>query len=84
MNKSRPVLLAKDFPGVKWRKASASAGEGNCVEVAECSASGIDLNGVIVRDSKNATGPVLLFDSVAFSAFIAGFAQTDCCSVPRS
>ncbi len=49
-----------------WRKASHSSNTGdNCVEVAT------GLSGWAVRDSKNTTGPVLVFDSASFGAFLA-------------
>jgi hypothetical protein len=49
-----------------WRKSSWSGGDnGNCVEVAS------NLPGVTaVRDSKNPTGPALVFAPAAFGAFI--------------
>lgn len=50
-----------------WRKSSYSGGNGGqCVEVA-------DLDPAVgVRDSKNPTGPALMFDRDAFAAFIGG------------
>jgi hypothetical protein len=48
-----------------WRKSSYSAeGETNCVEVA------LPAQGVAVRDSKNASGPVLAFPVVQWRAFL--------------
>lgn len=54
-----------------WRKSSYSNGEGaECVEVAD----GLpDLVGV--RDSKNPTGPALLFPAASWRAFIAAVKQ---------
>ena len=50
-----------------WRKSSYSGDQGgNCVEIAEAPAAT-----VAVRDSKNATGPVLAFRPAAFSAFVS-------------
>ncbi|MFC8915884.1 DUF397 domain-containing protein [Streptomyces sp. NPDC057116] len=50
-----------------WRKSTYSGGEGgNCLEVADGHA---DL--VPVRDSKNPTGPKLVFRAAAWSAFVA-------------
>jgi len=52
-----------DLTRVQWRKSSYSGNSGNCVEVAMLD------NGVAVRDSKNAHGPVLLFPGQAWRAF---------------
>jgi Domain of unknown function (DUF397) len=50
-----------------WRKASRSGGNGgDCVEVAD------NLGPVVaVRDSKNPTGPVLVFDRGTWREFVA-------------
>ncbi|MFD9740687.1 DUF397 domain-containing protein [Umezawaea sp. NPDC059074] len=48
-----------------WRKSSYSGDpNGDCVEVAPASP------GVLVRDSKNVTGPVLAFPVVQWRAFL--------------
>ncbi|MER7754464.1 DUF397 domain-containing protein [Kitasatospora sp. NPDC097643] len=49
-----------------WRKSSYSGGSDGCVEVAD------GVPGVLpVRDSKDPGGPVLLFPSPAWQAFVA-------------
>ncbi|MDI6098312.1 DUF397 domain-containing protein [Actinoplanes sp. NEAU-A12] len=49
-----------------WRKSSRSGAAGHCVEVAEAPAT------VLVRDSKDVTGPVLRFGNGDWTGFIAG------------
>ncbi|MEV7284388.1 DUF397 domain-containing protein [Streptomyces sp. NPDC093252] len=50
----------------RWIKSSYSSGEGECVEVA-C------LPGAVAaRDSKNPTGPTLLFSREDWAGFIRG------------
>ena len=49
-----------------WRKSSRSGAAGHCVEVAEAPAA------VLVRDSKDVTGPVLSFGARDWTGFIAG------------
>ena len=52
------------MPGAVWRKASASMSNGQCVEVASGGS-----GDVLVRDSKNPTGPVLAFPAAAWAEF---------------
>jgi hypothetical protein len=49
-----------------WRKSTRSGAAGHCVEVASVPAA------VLVRDSKDAAGPVLSFGTPGWSGFIAG------------
>ena len=51
---------------VTWRKASRSAGNGACVEVAGTQGA------VLVRDSKDPDGPRLALGAAQWSAFLAG------------
>ncbi len=56
---------ASKSPGVAWRKSTYSNDNGNCVEVGD----GL-VGSVPVRDSKDPSGPVLLFPAAAFEAFV--------------
>ncbi|MDG4794760.1 DUF397 domain-containing protein [Micromonospora sp. WMMD1082] len=56
--------MVHDLTGATWRKSTRSA-SGECVEVAD------NLPGVVgVRDSKDATGPVLTFAPTAWRRFV--------------
>ncbi|GAA2678257.1 DUF397 domain-containing protein [Actinoplanes palleronii] len=59
-------LLAHQLNGAVWKKGSRSNGNGgnNCVEVAFLD------DGIAVRDSKNQTGPALMFTSAEWTAFV--------------
>jgi Domain of unknown function (DUF397) len=52
-----------DLSHAEWRKSSRSVG-GNCVEVAFLSGR------VVVRDSTDQQGPVLLFTNAAWHSFV--------------
>lgn len=52
---------------LRWIKASASAGNGNCVEMAS-----LPGGGVAVRDSKDLHGPVLRYTAQEWAAFLDG------------
>ncbi|GIG85530.1 DUF397 domain-containing protein [Plantactinospora endophytica] len=55
-----------DVTGAKWRKSTRSGGNGGaCVEVAD------NLPGVVgVRDSKDPTGPILVFRPESWRSFV--------------
>ncbi|MBF6182702.1 DUF397 domain-containing protein [Nocardia otitidiscaviarum] len=56
-----------DLPGARWFKSSHSESSGACVEVAWLA------DGMIgIRDSKNATGPALVFPADEWVAFTTG------------
>ncbi|MFE7521771.1 DUF397 domain-containing protein [Streptomyces halstedii] len=61
-----------DLGAAVWRKSSYSdGGDNNCLEVAH------DFPGLVpVRDSKNPTGPALVFPDHAWTAFVHGVRRT--------
>ncbi|MDI3422141.1 DUF397 domain-containing protein [Streptomyces luteolus] len=55
-----------DLSAVTWRKSSYSNQDGgNCIEISDDYPTHIP-----VRDSKNAQGPVLVFESAAWASFV--------------
>jgi hypothetical protein len=57
-------MPSPDLSRAVWRISSRSGGNGNCVEVAA------NLPGMVaVRDSKDRSGPVLIFAHTAWEAF---------------
>lgn len=56
-----------DLSGAKWFKSSRSAGGKDCVETAF-----LDGGVVGVRDSKNPSGPALVFTPSEWEAFTGG------------
>ncbi|GIJ21279.1 DUF397 domain-containing protein [Micromonospora lutea] len=56
-----------DMTGARWRKSTKSGNNGgSCLEVAD------NLPGVVgVRDSKDPTGPALIFTPASWRAFVA-------------
>lgn len=59
-----------DLSGARWFKSSHSGGGQDCVEVAH-----LDGGKVAMRDSKNPTGPALVFTPGEWEAFTAGVAD---------
>ena len=56
-----------DRDGVIWHTSSYTGTSGNCVEVASVTAGGT----VLVRDTKDRGGPVLVVPAAAWRAFLA-------------
>ncbi|MEE1784141.1 DUF397 domain-containing protein [Streptomyces sp. SP17BM10] len=54
-----------DLSNARWRKSTYSGGGGQCVEVADGFTSVTP-----VRDSKDPSGPALVFPSAAWQSFI--------------
>jgi hypothetical protein len=54
-----------------WRKSTRSGAAGHCVEIAETPAA------ILVRDSKDVSGPVLRFDTAGWRHFVAGVRDGD-------
>ncbi|WP_433678914.1 DUF397 domain-containing protein [Nocardia sp. CA-119907] len=59
--------MTSDLSGAKWFKSAASQPSGDCVEAAH-----LDGGMVGVRDSKNPSGPALVFTPAEWDAFTAG------------
>ncbi|MGQ4619170.1 DUF397 domain-containing protein [Nocardia sp. R7R-8] len=62
--------MSTDLSGARWFKSSHSGASQDCVEVAF-----LDGGKVGVRDSKNPTGPALVFTPGEWDAFAAGVAD---------
>jgi hypothetical protein len=60
------LVVTARYSGLRWRKSSTSSGP-DSVEVAFP-----EEDGVLVRDSKDADGPVLLFTHDEWRAFVGG------------
>jgi hypothetical protein len=59
-------MAAMDLTRAAWHKSTRSSGNGNCVEVAMLD------DAVAVRDTKDRSGPVLVFTPAEWGAFVAG------------
>ncbi|MRH92588.1 DUF397 domain-containing protein [Nocardia sp. SYP-A9097] len=61
-----------DLSHAEWFKSSHSGSQGDCVEVAWLAEGAVG-----VRDSKNPTGPALVFTPSQWDAFTAGAAREE-------
>lgn len=56
--------MGSELSGLDWRKAQRSVNNGQCVEVTQTG----DM--IAIRDSKDPTGPVLIYGPAEFRAFL--------------
>lgn len=61
-----------DLSNTTWRKSSRSSGSGECVEIAYAG------EHAATRDSKNPTGPVLVFPTAHWQNFLCDHQHKGC------
>jgi uncharacterized protein DUF397 len=61
--------------GAVWKTSSYSGGNGSCVEVADLGEQ------VAVRDSKDRSGPALIFSREVWHAFVEELKRTGCAPI---
>lgn len=61
------MIDAPGLAGAAWRTSSRSNNTGACVEVARLAG-----GGWAVRDSKDSRGPILIFTTAEWTAFVGG------------
>ncbi|AYF30474.1 DUF397 domain-containing protein [Micromonospora tulbaghiae] len=59
-------MTSVDLSRAQWKKSTRSSGNGQCVEVANLA------DAVALRDSKDPTGPALLFCAEGWISFLTG------------
>ncbi len=64
-------MTIPDLSGAQWRKSSRSSANGACVEIADTGTV------IAVRDSKDRSGPVLVFTPDEWRVFAAGIKAGD-------
>ena len=65
-------VLAGELSGARWRKSARSSAQGNCVELARLSGTG-----VAIRNSRHPQGPALIFTDAELDAFLGGVKDGD-------
>lgn len=60
------TLSESERENLVWCKAQQSTNNGQCVEIASAAGK------IAIRDSKDPDGPILVYTSAEFSAFLAG------------
>ena len=64
---SRKITLSRsERRNLAWHKAESSSANGQCVEIASA------VGKIAIRDSKDPDGPILVYTSAEFSAFLEG------------
>ena len=75
---SRKLTLSEaELRQLTWLKAQSSSANGQCVEVAAT------VDKVAIRDSKDPYGPILVYTSAEFSAFLEGARNGQFDRLPR-
>ncbi|WP_329128858.1 DUF397 domain-containing protein [Streptomyces sp. NBC_01476] len=69
MPRARYISPSSALSGVTWRRSSHSTAANNCVETARLASGPL-----AVRDSKDPSGPALLFAPDAWTAFVRALA----------
>lgn len=60
------TLSGSERKNLAWHKAQSSTVNGQCVEIASA------VGKIAIRDSKDPDGPILVYTSAEFSAFLEG------------
>jgi hypothetical protein len=64
--KRKITLSASQRDGLAWLKAHSSTANGQCVEIASAAGN------IAIRDSKDPDGPMLVYTTSEFRAFLDG------------